>query len=233
MLTPQALSEKPALVELRRTLAAWDGKAEVESLGIGLLSRFRNVLARAVFTSFLSSCRQYDKTFVYEWAHIDTPLQQMLTAKIPQLLPDPHHYATWDTFILGMLEESSRQLKERYGVTSLLDLKWGRMNRARFHHPFSTAIPTLGWLLDIGGDEIPGCVFCVRVAYGSGGASMRLAISPGHPQDGLLHMPGGQSGHPLSPYYADQHPYWVQGLPLTFAEGPPLHTLRLLPARDR
>jgi penicillin G amidase len=230
VLTPQAISEKPALWELRRTLEAWDGRADVKSLGIGLLSSFRKVLAKAVFAPFLRSCQQYDKAFVYSWAHIDTPLQQMLTEKIPQLLPDPLHYASWDAFILGMLEASARQLKEDYGVTSLLDLTWGRMNRGQFRHPFSSIIPVLGQLLDMRQDELPGCSFCVRAAGRSRGANMRLVISPGHTQDGLLHMPGGQSGHPLSPHYADQHPYWVQGLPLAFAAGPPSHILRLLPA---
>ncbi|HSF29144.1 MAG TPA: penicillin acylase family protein [Candidatus Tectomicrobia bacterium] len=233
VLTPHALSEKPTRAELRRTLEAWDKRAEVASLGIGLLSHFRNVLAKAVFTPFLTSCQLYDQAFVYHWAHIDTPLQQMLTAKIPQLLPDPQHYTTWDAFILGMLEESARQLRDRYGVTSLQDLKWGRLNRVWFRHPFSRAIPALGWWLDIGGDELPGCAFCVRVADGSVGANMRLVISPGHPQNGLLHMPGGQSGQPLSAHYADQHPYWARGLPQAFAVGPPRHTLRLVPASSQ
>jgi penicillin amidase len=233
VLTPRALDEKPALGALRRTLEAWDGRAEVASLGFGLLSRFRKALATAVFTPFLASCQQYDRAFVYHWTYIDTPLQQMLTEKPPQLLPDPQRYASWEAFILGVLEASARQLQEQYGVTSLLELKWGRMNKAWFHHPFSHAIPALGWLLDIGGDELPGCSYCVRVAHGSAGANMRLVISPGHPQDGVLHMPGGQSGQWLSPHYADQHPYWVQGLPQAFAAGPPRHTLRLLPARGR
>jgi penicillin amidase len=233
VLTPRALAEKPALGALRRALEAWDGRAEVESLGFGLLTRFRTALAKAVFTPFLTACQQYDNAFVYRWTYLDTPLQQMLTDKPPQLLPDPQGYASWEAFILGVLETSARQLQERYGVTSLLDLKWGRMNQSWFRHPFSHAIPALGWLLDIGGDELPGCVYCVRVAHGSAGANMRLVISPRHPQDGLLHMPGGQSGQRLSPHYADQHPYWVRGLPQAFAAGPPRHTLRLLPARGR
>jgi penicillin G amidase len=233
VLTPQALDGKPALGMLRRTLEAWDGRAEAGSLGFGLLSRFRTALAKAVFTPFLTSCQQYDQAFVYHWTYIDTPLQQMPTDKPPRLLPDPQGYASWEAFILGVLEASARQLQERYGVTSLLELKWGSMNKVWFHHPFSHAVPALGWLLDVGGDELPGCVYCVRVAHGSAGANMRLVISPGHPQDGMLHMPGGQSGQWLSPHYADQHPYWAQGLPQAFAAGPPRHTLRLLPARRR
>jgi penicillin amidase len=233
VLTPNAVSERPGREELRRALEAWDGTAEVASLGFGLLSRFRELLAKAVFTPFLSPCRQYDEAFVYQWTHIDTPLQQMLTAKIPQLLPDPRHYATWDAFILGMLDESARRLRERYGVTSLQDLKWGRMNRVWFRHPFSHMIPAIGWWLDIGGDELPGCVFCVRVAHGNVGANMRLVISPSYPQHGLLHMPGGQSGQPLSAHYADQHASWAGGLPQAFAVGPPRHTLRLIPAASQ
>jgi penicillin amidase len=233
VLTPQALDGKPARAMLRRTIEAWDGRAEVESLGFGLLSRFRTALAKAVFAPFLTSCQRYDPAFVYHWTHIDTPLQHMLTEKPPQLLPDPQGYASWEAFILGVLEASARQLQERYGVTSLLELKWGRMNKVWFHHPFSYAVPTLGWLLDIGGDELPGCVYCVRVANGSAGANMRLVISPGHPQDGLLQMPGGQSGQWLSPHYADQHPNWVQGLAQAFTAGPPRHTLRLLPVQER
>jgi penicillin amidase len=231
VLTPQAIRDRPELGEVRRALEMWDGQAEVKSLGIGLLSRFRDRLAKAVFTPFLSSCQQYDKAFVYTWAHIDTPLQQMLTAKIPQLLPNPLRYASWDAFILGVLEESARELKTEYSVPSLLDLTWGHMNRVRFHHPFSRAMPALGWLLDIGGEALAGCSFCVRVAHGSLGASMRLAISPGHTRDALLHMPGGQSGQPLSRHYHDQHPFWQQGIPLALAAGPAPHTLQLLPAR--
>jgi len=132
--------------------------------------------------------------------------------------------------MLGMLEESARQLKEQYGVTALLDLTLGRMNRAWCQHPFSLAIPALGWVLDIGGDELSGCRFCVRVAHGTLGASMRLVISPGHARDGFLHMPGGQSGHPLSSHYRDQHHYWVRGLPQALAAGLPNYRLRLTPA---
>jgi penicillin amidase len=231
VLTPQAISDKPALEEVRRTLEAWDGRADVDSLGIGLLSRFRQVLAQAVFTPFLASCLQRDPTFTYAWAHIDTPLQQLLAERIPQVLPDPLRYASWEAFILGNLEESVRQVKAQYTVTSLRDLTWGRMNRRRFHHPFSRAFSALGWLLDIGGDELAGCSFCVRVTHGSLGASMRLVISPGRPQEALMHMPGGQSGHPLSPHYHDLHAAWVQGVPLALSATVPQHTLRLLPRR--
>ena len=62
------------------------------------------------------------------------------------------------------------------------------------------------------------------------GASERFAVSPGHRDSGFMHMPVGQSGHPLSPYYASGHRDWVEGRPSPFLPGAAAHTLTLIPA---
>ena len=62
-------------------------------------------------------------------------------------------------------------------------------------------------------------------------ASERLVVSPGHEQEGILHMPAGQSGDPLSPHYRDQQRAWVDGRPLPLLAGPAAHTLTLVPER--
>jgi len=59
--------------------------------------------------------------------------------------------------------------------------------------------------------------------------SERLVVSPGHEQDGIFHMPGGQSGHPLSPHYRDGHAAWVNGDPTPLLPGKTAHTLTLTP----
>jgi penicillin amidase len=56
-----------------------------------------------------------------------------------------------------------------------------------------------------------------------------MVVSPGHETDGIMHMPTGQSGHPLSPFYANSHAAWVAGEPTPFLPGPALHTLTLVP----
>jgi penicillin amidase len=68
-----------------------------------------------------------------------------------------------------------------------------------------------------------------RVQGPSFGASERMIVSPGHEEDGLFHMPCGQSGHPLSPHYADGQEAWVKGEATAFLPGPPIHTLSLVP----
>ena len=62
------------------------------------------------------------------------------------------------------------------------------------------------------------------------GASQRMVVAAGHEQDGILHMPGGQSGHPLSPFWGAGHTDWVTGRPSPFLPGATRHTLRLAPA---
>ena len=40
-------------------------------------------------------------------------------------------------------------------------------------------------------------------------------------------MPGGQSGHPLSPYFLAGHEAWVRGEKASFLPGAPVHRLTL------
>ena len=42
-----------------------------------------------------------------------------------------------------------------------------------------------------------------------------------------MHMPGGQSGHPLSEFYRAGHAAWVHGEPTPFLPGPPQYELIL------
>jgi penicillin amidase len=78
---------------------------------------------------------------------------------------------------------------------------------------------------------LPGDNSMPRVQAPEFGASERMVVAPGHEEDGLFHMPGGQSGHPLSPYYRAGHGAWATGQPAPFLPGPPEHTLVLRPAR--
>jgi penicillin amidase len=57
-----------------------------------------------------------------------------------------------------------------------------------------------------------------------------MVVSPGREHEGILHMPAGQSGHPLSPHYRDQHRAWVEGKPLPFLPGATVVRLTLVPA---
>jgi penicillin amidase len=57
-----------------------------------------------------------------------------------------------------------------------------------------------------------------------------MIVAPGHEADGIVHMPGGQSGHPLSPSWGAGHEDWVRGNPTPFLPGEPRHTMTLQPS---
>jgi penicillin amidase len=216
---------------LRQQLAAWHGRAEPDSKGLAVLVEFRRSLAEVVLSPFLERCRESDGSFVYAWKNLDVPLQRLLTTKIPELLPYQEAYHNWDEFIGAILLKSARRLMERTGVSALEEFSWGRVNKVRVSHPFSQVVPALRYLLDMPEVSLAGCDLCVRVVTRTGGASERLVVSPGREKDGILHMPGGQSGHPLSPHYRDQQRNWVDGIPTPLLAGEPRHHLILKPAR--
>jgi penicillin amidase len=78
-------------------------------------------------------------------------------------------------------------------------------------------------------DPLPGDADMPRLQGRSHGASLRLVVSPGHEAEGIFEMPGGQSGHPLSPFFRAGHEAWVRGEATPFLPGPTEHTLELKP----
>ena len=86
-----------------------------------------------------------------------------------------------------------------------------------------------GKYLNLPSDPLPGDLYTPRASGPRVGPSERMVVSPGHEQDGILHIPTGQSGHPLSPHYGDQYRAWLNGEPTPFLPGPKEHSLTLVP----
>lgn len=212
----------PALVPL----LAWDGRADGDSPGLALLVAFRARLARRVLGPFLRRCRGADDGFIYRWPKLDVPLRVLLTQRPPELLPDAS-FATWDGFVLALLEESVKDVQSLTAETSVEGPAWGRANRSQVRHPLSR--PGLCALLDMPRAPLPGCLFSINAAAPDWAAVARMVVGPGHEQEGILHMPCGQSGDPRSPHYDDQHEHWAQGAALPFLPGVAREHIRLEP----
>lgn len=220
---------EPGDDRLRGDLEAWDGSAQTGSRGLATLLEFRRLLLDAVLSPFLQDCLRLAPDFHFSWLEIDEPLQSLLEARPPELLPDPEHHRDWRHFLHDVLTQAGRNVAAR--STSGAD-SWGDSNKVAIAHPFSAALPFLQAWLDMPAVPVAGCPICVRVWQPGIGASERLAVAPGHERSGILHMPGGQSGHPLSPHYHDQQPAWVDGTALPFLAGPAAHRLEFLPKRN-
>jgi penicillin amidase len=137
-------------------------------------------------------------------------------------------YATWDDLLLAATDDVLADLDEA-GLDPD-EATWGHANIARIRHPLSRMLPDfLSSLLDMPADPLPGDKDVPRVQTLNHGASERFVVSPGHEAEGIFHMPGGQSGHPLSPFYRAGHDAWLRGEPTPFLPGPTQHTLTLTP----
>jgi len=225
-----AMKNQPEWTNISEQLLAWNGRADIDSQGLFILVAFRGALIKRVFEPYLRSCSALDNSFVYRWFEMDTPMRQLLTEKNPQTLPEPTRYADWDAFLFAVLEQAVANLKQDYGLNSLQDFTWGQANRTELAHPLARAFTVLSPLLNMPAAELAGCSYCVRVARKLHGASERLVISPGRPDLGIFQMPGGQSGHPLSPHYSDHQKFWVNGIAMPFVPSGAKKQLNFSPA---
>jgi penicillin amidase len=59
-----------------------------------------------------------------------------------------------------------------------------------------------------------------------------MVVSPGREEHGIMHMPGGQSGHPLSPFFLAGHEDWVEGRASPLLPGRAQYVLKLTPGSN-
>ena len=98
-------------------------------------------------------------------------------------------------------------------------------------HPFAAAAPRfLRPFLEMPREPLPGDTEMPRVQGPAFGASERMVVAPGHEEDGIFELPGGQSGNPFSPYFRAGHENWVRGLASPLLGGEFRHRLELRPA---
>ncbi|MCG8371260.1 MAG: penicillin acylase family protein, partial [Proteobacteria bacterium] len=154
------------------------------------------------------------------------PLWQIVTQQPAHLLAAD--YDSWRDFFLTAVDENLRYFDDNY-EDGIEQRSWGERNTAAIRHPLSRALPLLSAWLDMPREPLHGDANMPRVQSPAFGASERFAVAPGDEANGYLHMPAGQSGHPLSEYYRAGHADWVQGRATAFLPGPPQHILRLTP----
>jgi penicillin amidase len=225
-LTPDAVASRPGRAELRRVVAQWNGHASTDSAAYTLVRRWREAVAGRALDPVFEPCLIQAESFDFHRLNYEAPLWQLVQQRPPNFLtPD---CLTWDDLFLKAADDVL-QWTDREGVP-LQRLTWGARNTARIQHPFSRFLPgVLARLIDMPATPLPGDRDMPRVQRPDFGASERFAVAPGHEEEGVFHMPGGQSGHPLSPYYRAEYDDWAQGRPTPFLPGPAQHTLRLAP----
>lgn len=220
-------STDPSLRQLRQLTAHWRERAAVDSVDYRLVRAFRDRVGEAVLTPFAARVQQRYPDFSWPGENSAEAAVWALVRAQPAHLLDPK-YPDWHALLVDAARHVANELGRQPG--GLAARSWGERNRAGIRHPLSAALPSwLGRFIDMPDQPIPGDNNMPHVAAPGFGASEHLDVAPGHEADGILNMPGGQSNHPLSPYFGAGHDDWVKGRPTPLLPGPDQHTLVLEP----
>jgi penicillin amidase len=227
ILTPEATAGSPPRAEARRLVeTTWTGHASIDSVAYRIVKGFRSTLATMTLDAITAPCTEADASFHYSrLEQREGPLWRLVSER-PEHLLDPRFHS-WEEQMLAALD-TTIGLLTRDG-TPLALATWGRRNVVRIQHPLSLAVPRLSAWLDVPPEPLPGDDAMPRVQSTDFGASERFVVSPGHEERGLFQMPGGESGHPLSPWYHDGYAAWARGEPAPFLPGAAAHVLVLIP----
>ncbi len=227
VLDDEAIRDNAGRQRYRELVRDWLPRAAVDSVGYRLVRGFRNQVQSTVFNMLMTPVRA-----AYPF---DVPLRmsQQFEAPLWSLVSEqPAHLLTadfenWQALLLAAVDSNlAFYLKQPGGLERR---SWGELNTAAVNHPLSPALPWFARWLDMPHQPLPGDNDMPRVQAPAFGASERFAVAPGAEQQGYLHLPAGQSGHPLSPYYRRGHADWVEGRPTPFLPGAAAHTLTLTP----
>lgn len=217
----------PRLAALIDPVRRWDGRMQPDSVGARLVSRYREIFRDEVYAAYLGGRPETGFRKTYAPSGAEGTLRRLHAERPPALVPPGHE--SWRALIDSVLGQLADEVGREAGG-DVERFTWGRVNSAGVGHPIARFLPPLRLWTDPPDVPVPGGRTTVRATAPGFGASQRMAVSPGHEDQGLFHMPGGQAGNPLAPYYLAGHADWLAGRPTPLSPGPARWTLVLKPS---
>ncbi|MBV7537707.1 penicillin acylase family protein [Duganella sp. sic0402] len=201
----------------------WSGRASVDSVAYRIARGFMYAMYDIVYENANAELAKVDPKASMASVSARWPV---VLARVLDQQPEgwlPSQYKDWQALQLAALDRVIADLTK--DGQPLKNATWGQRNTAASAHPMASAVPLLGKYLKVAPDMLAGDQHMPRVAGPTFGQSERLTVSPGHEEQGIFNMPGGQSGHPLSPYFLDGRMDWLTGRESPLLPGPAQHTL--------
>ena len=224
---------EPRLREAAHVLeTGWTGGARLDSSAYPLARDAVAALRQAVYGELTSAAARRLPGFSYDVAtQWRGPLERLATERPLGYVPGGA--ADWEEALAAAVRSAASRVEG-----PLADRVWADESVVHLRHPLSPALPRwLAWFLaprlDAAPRPLPGDSDLPRAQRGATGASNRFVVAPGREETAILHMPGGQAGHPRSPYYLGGHLDWEEGRPAPFLAGPAVWRLVLEPGDDQ
>ncbi len=180
-------------------LKNWQGCACETSVGYTLVRRYRSAVVDALLNTVFSTLTNYGISPAQLHRQIEPALWQLLEQQPENWLPKGS--ASWLSFLHSRYDTAKEKLFKQQNTMSLADLNWGKVNALKVSHPFSNQIPLVKEYLNMESISGYGDSYMPAVQLPAFGASERFFVQPKHLEKAIMTLPGGQSGHPLSPFY--------------------------------
>ena len=224
VLTPDFVAAN-GLADYRTEVEKSADAARPDAVGYLLVREFRLQALKQIFAPLAGLVEAQGLKLADVKMVPETPGWALIQAARPDTLPAA--YKTWPDLLQRAVLDSRKELVAKHG--SVAAATWGADNPTSMRHPLSAAVPALSGWLDQASQGMAGDAHMPRVHNHGHGQSERMVVSPGHEEKGLFIIPGGQSGHPLSPFYRADHATWLAGEALPFLPGETAHRLVLRP----
>ncbi len=197
-------------------LRAWDKRVDGRPV-VTLYHLFEDALWRRTFVDEMGE-ELFERFFTWAGAERPAGLYSILDQSAARWFDDigtiERRETREDIFALAAVDAAERFARDYGG-----NMAWSDAHAARFDHPLGAAAFPFAWLFNRGPSPLPGGISTVmRVSYHRlrpfaawEVASWRQIFDVGAWDDARVVLPGGQSGHPLSPHYFDQNEMWRLG----------------------
>ena len=208
-------------------LKKWSNCACSESIAYTLSRRYRSTIINSLLTPIYNGVKDSKLSLSSALRGIEPAIWQLLDKESTSWLPKG--FNSYEQFLIASYDETKRNLIKQYNANpeTMKGLEWGTVNKLKVQHPFAAQIGPLAGLLNMPEIDGFGDSYMPAVQASKFGASQRLIVRPGNEEMGILTVPGGQSGHPLSEYFEAGFMQYAEGKNTPLLPGEAKHIITI------
>jgi len=210
-------------------LSNWEACACADSVAYTLVRRFRSTIINQLLAPIFDDFKEKGLNSSHLLRSIEPAIWMILQKQSASWLPQ--EFTTYDSFILSAYNNTKQQLFDKHDASEadMSNLAWGKVNALKVEHPFAAKLGFLGEYFNMPVVESFGDSFLPAVQGEAFGASQRLIVRPGNMDKAILTVPGGQSGHVLSPFFKTGFMDYAEQKKTPLLPSTALHTIQFSP----